>query len=214
VPRVLADLRWNGLALLVLEPLPVAHGRPLRGGAARAALLDVVREVAQAAAAPAVPAALVARLRARLDACGSAAAGLHRALDDLERDLPPLRLGGWHGDLNPGNAALRADGALVWDWERYEDGVPLGADLLHHDLHRDITERGVPPLEAARRLLGGAAAALAPLGPDPAAADATARLYLLAVAARYLGDGQAEAGAVLGRVDDWVVPALAGGVRA
>ena len=190
----------------------MSSGRRLQGAAARQALLEVVREVA-GDAAPGPADSVVARLRARLLACGPGARGLLDALDDVARTLPDLRLGGWHGDLNPGNVALRAEGPLVWDWERYEDDVPVGSDLLHHDLHRDITERGVAPLEAAQRLLAEAPATLAPLGVGPAAADTTARLYLLAVGARYLGDKQAEAGAVLGLVDTWIVPALSGGTR-
>ena len=36
-----------------------------------------------------------------------------------------------------------------------------------------------------------------------------ARLYLVEIAARYLLDGQAAAGARLGRVEHWLLPALA-----
>ena len=215
-PRTLAGLRWNGLVLLVLEPLPITQGRRLQGPAAREALLDVVRDAAQAgpgSGTPQRPDALLSRLRARLTSCGAPAGTLLRALDETERDLPALQLGGWHGDLNPGNVALRASGPLVWDWERYEEDVPVGFDLLHHDLHREIFERGVPPLAAAQQLLSDAVATLAPLGIGADAARATARLYLVTVGARYLGDQQAEAGAVLGLVDTWIVPALADGAR-
>ncbi len=117
-------------------------------------------------------------------------------------------MGAWHGDLNPGNARLGRTRSLVWDWERFQHGVPLGLDLLHHDLHVDLTVTGSAPADAALRLLAGAPAALAPLGVGPAEAAVTARAYLLALAARYLHDQQSEAGAQLGRVETWLLPAL------
>jgi hypothetical protein len=95
----------------------------------------------------------------------------------------------------------------VWDWERFETGVPLGFDLLHHDLQESITLLDADPRVAATRLLRGAAATLAPLDVG-AGAESVARLYLVTLACRYLVDGQADAGAALGQVDQWLLPAL------
>ena len=87
--------------------------------------------------------------------------------------------------------------------------MPLGFDVLHHDLHRARhrdrhagARRGPSP---ARRGPGAGSPAS---GVRPDAARVTARLYLLALAARYLRDQQTEAGAALGDVESWLLPAL------
>jgi hypothetical protein len=50
---------------------------------------------------------------------------------------------------------------------------------------------------------------LAPMGVGPGPAGLVATLYLIEIATRYLHDGQAEAGARMGRIDSWLLPALA-----
>ena len=49
-----------------------------------------------------------------------------------------LRYGAWHGDWAPWNMANLADALLVWDWERFATGVPVGFDAVHHELQRRI----------------------------------------------------------------------------
>ena len=74
-----------------------------------------------------------------------------------------------------------------------------------------------PPVEAARALLAGAARTLARFRPAGRRGGLVAVLYLVELAARYLRDRQAEAGARLGHVDAWLLPAveehLAGSAR-
>ena len=96
----------------------------------------------------------------------------------------------------------------VWDWERFAPGVPVGYDALHlflmshasvgsHDLTSlpvdlfDNAERTAPPLRRD--------------GPRSGRAVTTAG-YLLELAGRYLDDNQAEAGARLGAVGEWLLP--------
>ena len=71
-----------------------------------------------------------------------------------------------------------------------------------------LWRRGADPRAAAAQVLAGVPALLAPFGLDPADAAAVGRLYLVELAARYLLDGQAAAGARLGRVERWLLPAL------
>ncbi len=209
-PRVIACSEWRDLTLLVLEPLLVT-GMRRRGEAARHALLEAVREISLLAGTtePAWADSLLrVSLRDQLDACGDRAAELRRQFARVEQQAPVLRMGSWHGDLNPGNLAALRDQTLVWDWERFEQGVPVGYDLLHHDLHQWITERGTRPLTAAKRLLAEAPGLLAHLDVPGPSAVVVARLYLLSLAARYLRDNQAEAGSPLGNVETWIPPAL------
>jgi hypothetical protein len=148
-----------------------------------------------------------ARLRAGVAAV-PAVPELAAALDALAGADPVLQTGCWHGDLNPGNLSDAGTRLQVWDWERFETGVPVGLDLLHHDLQRDVTVRGHAPATAARRLVESAPQTLAVLGVPAAAARATVLVYLLTIGTRFAADRQEEAGAPLGRIDEWLVPAL------
>lgn len=208
VPRVLAHDEWNGLRLLALEPLPVS------GAAADPAEVRAATEQIAASSDRASVRWRDSSFRGRLIR-GIASGGARLApLDDvvasLDRTDPVIELGAWHGDFNPGNFAAGRDGLLVWDWERYDHEVPVGFDMLHLAMQREITVAGRDPGEAASALLTGADALLAPDGGARCPAVEIARLYLAWLACRYLRDGQDRAGAGLGSVEQWVLPALAG----
>jgi hypothetical protein len=107
----------------------------------------------------------------------------------------------WHGDLSPWNIAPSADGRLlVWDWERYEVGVPYGFDVLHHFLQRAL--RRMDPATAARACLAQAVRVLAPLGVSSAQARLTALHYLIALADRHAADGHSP----FGPPEHWLNP--------
>lgn len=212
-PVARGALEWHGTSVLVLQALRIP-GRRLTGAAARRRLLSLVSEVAAIGGRHDVVWGTHS-FRGRLleqtvtnDPTGRLARQLERVPPDLE-----LPVGSWHGDLNAGNLALVAGPCPVWDWERFESGVPVGFDLLHHGLHAAIADGRVPPAVAADSLLADAGNVLAPLGVEPAAAGAVARLYLLTLACRYLADDQRGAGADLGRVHEWLLPALEGADR-
>ncbi|MFG2165465.1 hypothetical protein [Micromonospora chersina] len=204
---------WHGHALLVQEALPVRLPRATAAAAEaaeRAAMVTVagclgVRRRSWAGSDHA------ARLADAVDALGARPeAGRLRAALKTVADLDPtVAFGAWHGDWNGGNSAVLADGrVLVWDWERFEADVPVGYDELHRAVQTAIGNDGVEPVEAARALIAGADRALAPFDPDGRGADLVAVLYLVELAARYLRDRQAEAGARLGHVDTWLLPAV------
>ncbi|MET8833969.1 hypothetical protein ABZV78_08650 [Micromonospora sp. NPDC004540] len=204
---------WHGHALLVQEALPVRLPRatPAAAGVAeRAAMVAVagclgVRRRSWAGSEHA------ARLAHAVDALGARPeAGRLRAVLKTVADVDPtVAFGTWHGDWNGGNAAVLADGrVLVWDWERFEADVPVGYDALHRAVQTAIGNDGVEPTEAARALIAGADRTLAPFDSEGRSADLVAVLYLVELAARYLRDRQAEAGARLGHVDAWLLPAV------
>lgn len=201
VPQVLAGGRWLGLEVLVTAPLPTGG----KGTVTRPDLLAVVRAVhatSGAAAAPSLTALVSAQPRL------ATLVGLATRTDAASASLRP---GAWHGDLHPDNLAAGPDGRpVLWDWERWQGGVPLGADLLHHDLQRWLTVDGVPRHSAAERLVATAGDLLGPLGVPAEDAAFVATDYLLRLASRYVGDGQAEAGAAVGDVESWIIPALLG----
>ncbi|MEV4095329.1 hypothetical protein [Streptosporangium saharense] len=109
----------------------------------------------------------------------------------------------WHGDLSPWNVARAADGRLlVWDWERFGTGVPLGFDAVHHLFHRLLRRNG--PATAARACLAQALPALAPFGLSCAEARLTVIRYLIALADRHAADGHAP----LGPPERWLNPVV------
>ncbi len=212
VPGLLAATLWEGREVLVQEALSVPRQR-LVGGRAEERLVGVVADIARIEGRVRPVAweghPLHTVLADRIAACGQHREALRAALDALDF-RGPVPTGSWHGDLNSGNLALVSGPCPVWDWERYEPDVPLGFDLLHHALHQAITVDGTSPREAAVDLVRRAPHRLSPLGIGPYDAVSLARAYLLVLATRYLADDQAGAGADLGRVEAWLLPALAG----
>ena len=212
-PPLIASFGWRGCRVLVqgvldipTRRLPEAqHLTRLSALVARVAAIDGLTVVSWQAHP------VRTRLRAQLPDVHSRDARAAQLIDQIVRQVPPgleLSTGSWHGDLNDGNLALTADRTLVWDWERFEGGVPVGFDLLHHGLHRDITTRQAAPVDAAARLCRDGPRLLRALGVEADAAPWVPRLYLATLAARYVGDNQAGAGAALGRVSEWLQPAL------
>ena len=214
VPRVLGTASWQGGPVLVLSALQLDQPR-LRGDAAKRRLLEVIDEVAHEGGVTTAAwgsATLRDRLVDALDGCGDVATELGAAVAEID-PATELRIGSWHGDLNPGNIALVDGRCPVWDWERFGTDVPVGFDLLHHDLHRAITVEGIAPGEAALDLLEQAPGLLAHWDLDPRTARTVARIYLVTLAQRYAIDRQADAGGALGRLRSWLVPALQEGAR-
>lgn len=212
VPRVLHHARWQGLEILVQSPLPIWEKRvPLGPDALSSAMLEVAR---------------TGGVRAeRLDT-SPFWAELRRALDELSGTEPVrqlrsafasvadvaggtvLPMGAWHGDWTPWNCASVSGRLLVWDWERFQHGVPLGFDALHFDLQSSVVGRHADARLAVAGCMARAGALLAPFGLDPAVTRTVAVTYLIALATRYLQDGQAEAGARLGVLGRWLLPEL------
>ena len=222
VPSVLHQGRWNGLEILVLSPLPIwlprARHDPPR---LRAAMLEVA-EIGGVTTAPLRDSGYWAGLGRRLDSLDSDSDEAARALRgayariDEQAGAVPLRYGSWHGDWTPWNMATLRDTLLVWDWERFSGGVPLGFDAVHYAFQDAVVRDGTGPAVAVTRTLDGATRLLAPFGvtsPEGAAARLTALLYFIDIAARYLADRQAEAGAQLGRPREWLLPVLAAQVE-
>ena len=49
-----------------------------------------------------------------------------------------LQLGRWHGDWAPWNMARAGGRVQVWDWERSVTGVPVGLDMIHFQVQREV----------------------------------------------------------------------------
>jgi hypothetical protein len=211
VPTVLHAGQWRGLQVLVQSALPVWLPRaPLTPRRLAAAMVDIAGCCGYTTGTL-VGSAYWAELRSRLAVVADRSEGvaLAAAAELLagHSGTTTLRYGAWHGDWAPWNMANLADALLVWDWERFAQGVPVGFDAVHHELQRRIQSSGdaAGAVEATVRMAGEL---LAPFGVDPQARELTALLYLVDLAARYLTDRQAEAGARLGVLGTWLLPVL------
>lgn len=196
VPEPLFSGPWRDLELLVLSPLPLARRQPpVAERLPERAWLEVAG-IAQGRSA-----LRTAPFWARLDRAAGELGPDHRdgvrALTErLEQRYggTELRLGSWHGDWTAWNMQARGEQVLLWDWERFSDGVPAGFDPLHHRLNDLRLVRGLSMQRSVAGLLEDAAALLRPLGADARQAELVAHLYLLELAVRYLHDGLTPAG--------------------
>jgi hypothetical protein len=122
---------------------------------------------------------------------------LRAVLDRIDRAVgtEELTFGAWHGDWAPWNMSWERSGLVLWDWERFAVGVPVGFDALHYRLRVALTGSGT---DAAGRLLLDTAEHLLPrLGVRVGLARATAALYLLELCTRYSQAASGPAGAPL-----------------
>jgi hypothetical protein len=210
-PRVLHAGEWRGLQVLVQSALPVWLPRaPLTQRRLVAAMLDIAGCCGYTSG-PLDESGYWAQLRGRLAAVGdrSEGAGLGAAAELLVKHAGDtvFRYGAWHGDWAPWNMANLADGLLVWDWERFTTGVPMGFDAIHHELQKRIQSTG-DAQDAVEQTVRRAGELLAPFGVPVIGREVTALLYLVDLAVRYLTDRQAEAGARLGVLGTWLLPVL------
>ena len=209
IPALLDSSTWQGHQLIVQAALPVGRLGRSPGAAPTAAAMVAVASAEGMSSLPVADLPWWARTTAALaDVPDSDSASRLREIAHLLaiRGDDVVSAGAWHGDWNPGNCAAGSGEVLLWDWERYETGVPVGFDALHLSLQTTIGA-GVDPLAAAGRLVADAPALLAPFGVD-AQARLVTTLYLFALGVRYLHDDQAAAGAAVGRLETWLLPAL------
>jgi hypothetical protein len=208
-PQLVAAGTWQGRPYAVQSPLPLHSRTPAADSDER--LVSAQVELARAfgtTTEPALDSGYVRELVDRLQAEGATGEALADAvlagpaLHDVE-----LEHGAWHGDWRSTNCAVTTSTVLVWDWERFGSGVPLGYDALHLWLTSHA------PRHADLRTLAGALdaaapALLAPFGIAATQASATTTLYLAELGGRYLADRQHETAARLGDVAAWVLPHL------
>ncbi len=211
IPRLLAAGEWHGRRFLVSEALAPTKKRRSDSGQA---LIRAMRDLARADGVSRGPFAELAWW-----------GGVTRAVETLPSTAPALRLqrvcaelatigqspvagGSWHGDWNRGNFAVQGDGVLVWDWERFTQGVPLGWDALHLALGEIVPRGGAPTPQRAAQLMSDVSSLIRPLGAAPGTEALVAALYLVELGTRMLADRQAELGVAMGAIDRWLLPVL------
>jgi hypothetical protein len=209
-PRLLHYGQWRGHEVLVQEALQPS--RPPRGLTELSGAMTELSGMRGISYSYAARSPYWRRLLLGLQALGAngRARSLIEALKYMEPNAADMRLafGSWHGDWAPWNLAMSKGRVLVWDWERFETGVPVGYDAVHYWMQSALVQREVARSKVAETAIYSAGAVLAPLGIDPDTAKLVTMLYLVEIGLRYLHDRQAEAGASLGRIETWLLPAL------
>lgn len=120
---------------------------------------------------------------------------LARILERLADRSSGVRLdvGAWHGDWTPWNMSRRGKRLQLWDFERFQRGVPLGMDGIHYGVNAVLRRDGVTP-------------ATVRAGLDHARSNCrlatetwqiTTSAYLTAVSARYLQQGEGTLGSTV-----------------
>jgi hypothetical protein len=213
VPAVRHFGSWRGLDVLVLSALPAwRRRRQLPAGQLTAAMAELA-DVDGTTREPLASSPYWQQLTGRVTAAGERPdrTALLAALGAVAAQAggTVLGFGAWHGDWTPWNMASTADGLLVWDWERFGTGAPLGFDALHYWLQSAVVPGSREPAAAASSCVAGAPELLARFGADQPQARLTAILYLAELAARYLTDRQDEGSLRLGTPGTWLIPALA-----
>lgn len=194
-PTVVHDGSWRDLRLLAISPVP-ATSRP-RLGRASAAPAAAMAELAagfDCGISTIVASPLLGRLRSAVETLtdSQSAVELSAALDRIEdrRGNVALRLGGWHGDWTPWNMSVRGQQVGLWDWERFDTGVPVGFDLMHF-LVQSAAQRHGTSEAVIEHAIGLAGQRLGSHG------ELLGSLYAATIAARYLYAAQAVTGVPL-----------------
>lgn len=160
VPRLISLAAWEGLTVLVMTALP---SRARRRGAEVPLPRCEAHALAEAFSCGAGPldqtpwwSRLVTTGR-RLDPVEPRLLALLSALRHLDLDLDdPLEHGAWHGDWTPWNQSSTPQGLALWDWERFETGVPRGLDVCHFAVNTATRREGATTrsIDAGLRVAG------------------------------------------------------------
>lgn len=140
VPELIHVGSWNSFDVLVMSALPVRARPPLRRSVPvppERAMRELALGFAEGKQ-PAVASPFMQRLRSgALDVVDESAKETYSAaLDRISEEYPDtvLAFGAWHGDWTPWNMSWRRRRIQLWDWERFETGVPVGMDRIHYVL--------------------------------------------------------------------------------
>ncbi|MFC3491300.1 hypothetical protein [Glycomyces rhizosphaerae] len=214
VPQLLHAGNWNGHNLMVTSALPSWDAPADLGSTRRTAAMRELADACGTVRSPLGESDYAARLRSRLKNLtdrGEPDADMLQTAGETLLDryaATEFTFGAWHGDWSPWNTREAEAIVYLWDLERFETGVPYGFDAAHYRLQDHIVTHGADPTTAVLGLVADAPVVLAPMGIAPAEAEPTALLYLVDLAARYMGDQAERAGAALGALGRWLLPTL------
>lgn len=202
VPKLISLASWHTFEVLAMSPLHV----PARPAIRRPVSIPPVKSMRELSRAflegsqLLVESGLMQRLRAGIDQISDQptaetyAAALDRIADRHAHTV--LDFAAWHGDWTPWNMAWSRRRVQLWDWERFETGVPVGMDRIHYVLVALARIEGFSARTIAHALELPTAREYA----RPTQQEALGLLYVAAITNRYLTGSQHEhAGSVRAR---------------
>lgn len=209
-PDLVADFAWGPHQLVVQSVLPIPQRpAPPEPASLRAAIGEIAR-VGGLRRHELAGSRYLQRLREQVRTVphSELRAVAAMALGEVAASRISLDFGAWHGDFSPWNVAAHDGTVLVWDWERFDDDVPLGFDALHHHFMPLLKREDLPEEVAGTRLIEDAAKVLTPQRVDADVSRQVALLYLIEIGSRFAGDGQHHTASRGGEVERWLLPTL------
>ena len=211
-PAVLDLGQFNGLTVLTLQSLPTWQPGRLPDPSAVIDAAMAVAALEPRMSGPMSQAGRWQRLSATIDqlpAQSSSADALRETYAALSSIVATIDVetGASHGDFSPWNMWQTKDQLLIWDWERFSTGVPIGSDLIHYKFQQLLIARGGLP-SAVRTVVEQAPVLLGSSVQDAAAARATALVHLFALAMRYEADRQLAPFTKFARIQTDLLPAI------
>ncbi len=185
VPRLLHLGRWEGALVVAMSPLQTSFWqRPSRQYTIPVDAMSQLHAAFAEGDRPLTEMPLWDRMVAAQTSLAPSAERdrLGEALDAL-RDWDSGRshaMGAWHGDWTPWNMSRLRNRLQLWDWERFETGVPLGMDRCHYAVNAVCRRDGLS-IDSVMRGLD--LANLENLDDEGQAAGAA---YLATITSRYL----------------------------
>ncbi|MGI8576917.1 MAG: hypothetical protein ACR2KG_03165 [Nocardioidaceae bacterium] len=210
IPALMHSCQWDDTEVLVLSPLDTRQDHAVEAALLERAMVEL-SSVGGVSHENLMSSWYWFQLRRGLE--GASAAGgpeFQTALARLESVAAeiPVGFGSWHGDWTPWNMAASRQRLVLWDWERFGSGVPVGFDALNYQLHAEIRRDYRKPRAAVHDTVAKAPQLLRPFGVSAEAAPWVAAAFLLEIGSRYLRTGQEQAGARFGDLTTWITPAL------
>ncbi len=184
-PELMHFGEWNDRTVLVVSPGPRSLFRRGRRNALPSVEMEL--DVARTSAISTLElgsSPYLAKLRAKIQPPGISSVIAERLGSIFHRlvtrhGASTVSFGAWHGDWAPWNMIRGNDGLFVMDWERYEQGVPIGFDHLHvrFQLAHQVARR--PLGIAAGQALASLRDAAPRSGIDEGTAEAVLTCYLM-----------------------------------
>lgn len=119
-----------------------------------------------------------------------------------------VEVGAAHGDWTPWNMTTMNGRAVVWDWERFANDVPVGFDALHYAVEEAVRLGSQSPRRAVEFVASRAGEIAALNGGSSEQGTVVFALYLVGLGERFIADGQLRAGARKGALSTWLLPGL------
>lgn len=212
LPAVISFGSWRSMTVLVMSALnTVPAARGFRFGRLRERALLELNEAFPHGDSPLGQTPLWVGLRTQYVQLTDDSLRLRfgECLNRLETAFPDqmLRVGAWHGDFTPWNMARRRGKLQLWDWERFDEGVPVGLDQLHYPLNLHLRRAGTTLAAILEGLEPGAPGFRTPHG-QTRRTHAVLGAYLAAISLRYLLGAQGEGGDAISTKSKLMLEAL------